>query len=216
MHVVSYSIPINKFIKKKELLSHLYTNKKLKNAIPYVTSYYKRNWGFCCSHNQKKIIEQNYNKLNKFKVVIKSSFKKKGKLSYGEIIIPGKSKQEILISTYLCHPSMANNELSGPIVSMSLINFFKKKKELLKTLRFIFIPETIGSINFIHKNLRHLKENLVGGYNLSCIGDNRMHSCMLTKYGNTHSDRSLIEAYKKLNIKPKIFSFLKRGSDERQ
>jgi aminopeptidase-like protein len=111
---------------------------------------------------------------------------------------------------------MANNELSGIIVSMSLINYYKKLKNLNKTIRFIFIPETIGSISFLSKNLKHLKENVVGGYNLSCIGDDRMHSCMFSKYGNTPSDHSLLEAYKKTNIKPKIFTFLDRGSDERQ
>jgi aminopeptidase-like protein len=98
---------------------------------------------------------------------------------------------------------------------MALIKYFIKKK-LQKTLRFIFIPETIGSIVFLDKNLKYLQKHLIGGYNLSCIGDNRMHSCMFSKYGNTLSDHSLTEAYKKLNIKPKIYSFLKRGSDERQ
>lgn len=111
---------------------------------------------------------------------------------------------------------MANNELSGPIVSMALIKYFLKKKKLKKTLRFLFIPETIGSIVFLNKNLQYLKKNLIGGYNLSCIGDNRMHSCMLSKYGNTLSDQALMEAYKKLSIRPKIYSFLNRGSDERQ
>ena len=110
---------------------------------------------------------------------------------------------------------MANNELSGPIVSMALINHFKNKK-LEKTLRFLFIPETIGSIAYIKKNLNRLKSNVVGGYNLSCVGDNKKHSCMLTKYGNTVSDRSLLEAYKALKIKFVKYSFLKRGSDERQ
>jgi aminopeptidase-like protein len=102
----------------------------------------------------------------------------------GTTTISGNSKQEILISTYLCHPSMANNELSGPAVAMLLLDFFRKKK-LNKTLRFIFIPETIGSIAFICKNFRNLKKNVIGGYNLSCIGDERMHSCLLTKYRNT-------------------------------
>ena len=104
---------------------------------------------------------------------------------------------------------MANNELSGPIVSMSLINYFSKIKNLQKTLRFIFIPETIGSIAYLNKNLAHLKKQVVGGYNLSCIGDERQHSCMFSKYGTSPSDESLVEAYKKLKIKYKIYSFLK-------
>ena len=111
---------------------------------------------------------------------------------------------------------MANNELSGPIVSMGLINYFKRKR-LSKTLRFIFIPETIGSISYLNKNLKYLKENVIGGYNLSCIGDERQHSCMFSKYKNSPSDEALIEAYKLLKIKDyKTYSFLKRGSDERQ
>ena len=111
---------------------------------------------------------------------------------------------------------MANNELSGPIVSMGLINYFKNKK-LNKTLRFVFIPETIGSISYLSKNLKYLKENVIGGYNLSCIGDERQHSCMFSKYQNSPSDEAVIEAYKFLRIKNyKVYPFLKRGSDERQ
>ena len=93
---------------------------------------------------------------------------------------------------------------------------FKKKKKLEKSIRFIFIPETIGSISYLSLNLKKLKDNVIGGYNLSCIGDDRKHSCMLSKYKNSQSDKSLTQAYKNLNIKYKIFSFLKRGSDERQ
>ena len=129
-------------------------------------------------------------------------------ISKYELIIH--AKQEIL-STYICHPSMANNELSGPIVSMQLIRFITKKP---KNLRFVFIPETIGSL-ITSEKLTHLKKH-IGGYNLSCIGDDRNHSCILSKYENSQSDKALLEAYKKLKIKYKIFSYLDRGSDERQ
>ena len=190
--------------------------KKQPKAIPYITSYYKRRWGFCISYNEYKILDKRYSLNDKFKVVINSNLNKKGNLNYGELILKGKSKKEILISTYICHPSMANNELSGPIVSMGLINYFKSKK-LNKTLRFVFIPETIGSISYLSKNLKYLKENVIGGYNLSCIGDERQHSCMFSKYQNSPSDEAVIEAYKFLRIKNyKVYSFLKRGSDERQ
>ena len=128
LHLVNYSIPVNKILDKKGLLSRLHTIKKLPSAIPYVTSYYKKYWGLCCSYSYKKKIIKNYNNEDKFKIIINSSLKKKGELNYGEYIIPGNSKQEILISTYVCHPSMANNELSGPAVAMLLIDFFKKKK----------------------------------------------------------------------------------------
>ena len=216
LHLLGYSSSIKKTILKKELFKYLYFLKNQPKAIPYVTSYYEKRWGFCISYNQFKKIKKNYSPKDKFNVVINSNFKKKGNLNYGEVVLPGKSSQEILISTYICHPSMANNELSGPIVSMGLIDYFQKKK-LSKTLRFIFIPETLGSIAYLSKNLINLKNNIIGGYNLTCIGDERKHSCMLTKYQNSPSDEAIIEAYKKLNIKDyKIHSFLKRGSDERQ
>ena len=215
LHLMGYSIPTNKTVSKAELFSHICTLKNNKTAIPYTTSYYKKRWGFNISYNDRKFFNKKYKKNDKFKVVIKSSLNKNGNLNYGELTINGNSKEEILISTYLCHPSMANNELSGPIVAMSLINYLKKKN-LEKTIRFVFLPETIGSIVFINKNFDNLKKNVIGGYNLSCIGDERMHSCMFSKYKNSPSDEALIEAYKKLNIKYKVYSFLERGSDERQ
>ncbi len=216
LHLIGYSIPINKTLNKIQLFRNLYSLPKQPEAIPYITSYYKKYWGFCITHNKKMEFDKKYKKNDKFKVLIESNLNSKGNLNYGELIIPGKSKQEILISTYICHPSMANNELSGPIVAMSLIKHFKKIKKLDKTIRFIFIPETIGSITYLSKNLNKLKSNVIGGYNLSCIGDERQHSCMLSKYENSPSDKALLEAYKKLKIRFKLYSFLKRGSDERQ
>ena len=161
------------------------------------------------------MIIKKYKNSDKFKVVIKSNHNYRGQLCFGEYLIPGKSKSEILISTYICHPSMANNELSGPIVSMCLIDYFKKNKQD-KSLRFVFLPETIGSIAYLNKNLKLLKKNLIGGFNLSCIGDEKKYSCMLSKYENSLSDQSILEAYKRLKIKFKKYSFLERGSDERQ
>lgn len=127
LHLVGYSIPINKILNKSQLYKNIFFLKNQPNAIPYVTSYYKKFWGFCINYNQKKQIDKKYSNKDLFKIIINSSFKKNGYLNYGEIILKGKSTQEILISTYICHPSMANNELSGPIVSMGLINYFKKK-----------------------------------------------------------------------------------------
>jgi len=216
LHLVGYSTPMKQTLKKKDLFKNFHFLKKQPRAIPYITSYYNKRWGFCITYNEFKKFDKKYVSEDKFKVVIDSSFKKDGNLNYGELILKGKSNQEILISTYICHPSMANNELSGPIVTMGLINYFSKKK-LNKTLRFIFIPETIGSISYLNINLDHLKKNVIGGYNLSCIGDDRGHSCMFSKYQNSPSDEAIIEAYKELKIKNyKIYPFLKRASDERQ
>ena len=147
--------------------------------------------------------------------MIDSSFKKKGKMHYGEILIPGFSKKEILISVNICHPSMANNELSGPLVSMALAKYFSKKKNL-RSLRIILIPETIGSIAYISKHFKKLKKNTIGGYVITCIGDERNHSFLYSKYENSLSDLAAIKAYKSLKIKYKKYKFLERGSDERQ
>ena len=215
LHLIGYSSPINKKINKLQLLKKIYSIPNQPDAIPYVTSFYEKRWGFCASQNQVNEIKKKYKDNDKFKVVIKSSFKKKGILNFGEVLIKGKSKKEILVSTYICHPSMANNELSGPMVAICLIKYFKKIKND-KSLRFIFIPETIGSIAYINRHYKHLKKNVCGGYNLSCIGDDRNHSCMLSKFETSASDESLIEAYKNLKIKNKKHSFLLRGSDERQ
>ena len=171
--------------------------------------------GVLLKRRPKKKIIKKYKKNDLFKVVIDSNFKKKGKMHYGEIFIPGKNKEEILITTYICHPSMANNELSGPLVSLALAKFFMKKK-LKCSLRFLFTPETIGAVSYINENFKKLKKDVKGGYVLSCIGDERNYSLMLSKYSNSISDIAAIEAYKQLSIKFKKYSFLTRGSDERQ
>ena len=195
LHVLNYSKKYIGYVSKKKLIQHLYSLKQQTDAIPYLTSYYKKRWGFCVSENQKKKIIKKYNENDKFFVKIDSSHNKKGYLNFGEIILTGKSKQEILISTYVCHPSMANNELSGPIVAQSLINYFKKAN---KTLRFLFIPETIGSISYIYHNYKHLKDNAIGD-RPNMHWHDRMHSCLLSKYGNTPADKCLL-IYKKLQI----------------
>lgn len=216
LHIVGYSKPIKKKLKKNDLLKKIYSLPSQPDAIPYVTSYYKKDWGFCTTDLVKRSIIKDYLKNDEFEVVIDSSFKKKGFLQYGEYLLKGKKENEIIISTYICHPSMANNELSGPIVSMSLMEYFSKLPKLDKSLRFIFIPETIGSLTFLNKNLKKLQKNFLAGFNLTCIGDERMHSCMLSKYQNSISDEAIINSYKKLKLKFKKYSFLKRASDERQ
>ena len=215
LHLVGYSVPIKKYLKKNNLLKHIHTSATQKNAIPYVTSYYKKYWGFCLGQIDKTLIKNRYKKNDKFFVNIDSSFNKKGKLSYGELLIKGDSSKEILISTYICHPSLANNELSGPLVTLKLIKFFLNKKNK-KSIRFLFLPETIGSISYINKNLRNIKKNIVGGYVLTCIGDERNYSYLYSKYKNSISDQAAIKAFKNLNVKFKKYDFLSRGSDERQ
>ena len=210
LHIVGYSTPINKKINFTNLKKNLHYLKDLPNAIPYRTSYYKKNWGFCLSYNQFKKM----NKNQFYKVKINSKLFK-GKLNYGEIFIKGKLKREILFSTNICHPSMGNNELSGPVLAMQLANFIYEKQRKF-SYRIIFIPETIGAIIFLKKNLKTLKKNLLAGFVLSCVGDNKSFSKISSRAGNTLADRMLENILDTNNIKYKNYSFLDRGSDERQ
>ncbi len=210
LHIVNYSTAINKIISKKELLKHLHSLPSKKNTIPYVTSYYKKYWGFCLSESEKKLLKD-----KKFIVKINSNFNNRGKLHYGELLIKGKSKREILIHTYICHPRLANNEISGPTVTSYLANYFLKKKNNY-SLRFVFLPETIGAIAYIHKNYEYLKKNTIGGYVITCVGDDRNYSFLESKNIDSLSNKIAKEIFKKNKIKFKNYSFLKRGSDERQ
>jgi aminopeptidase-like protein len=214
LHLVSYSSAVkNKKISTKDLLRRIHTLPKQPNVIPYVTSYYKKYWGFCLEHKNKKKLFKNKKEI--FTVNIDSSINSNGKMNYGEFLLKGKSKKEILISTYLCHPSMANNELSGPLVLESLIRYFKKKNNNY-SLRFLILPETIGSIAYLQNHYKHLKKNVIGGYVLTCLGDKGKFSYLKSKEDDSISN-SIVERYfNRKKILYKKYSYLKRGSDERQ
>ena len=143
LHLVGYSVPFEGEISFEELRKHLHTLPDQPNAIPYVTSYYKDRWGFCLSQDQFNTLEN-----GTYKVVIKSTLFD-GELNYGELLIEGKSDKEIFLSTYICHPSMANNELSGPTVLTFLAKWLIEIYKTNFSYRIIFIPETIGSISVL-------------------------------------------------------------------
>jgi aminopeptidase-like protein len=210
LHLVGYSQPINKILNYKSLKKHLYSLKSQPNAIPYITSYYKKDWGFCISHKEKKLF-----KKGKYKVVIDSNFKK-GNLKYGEIYFKGKKNKEILISTNICHPSMGNNETSGPVVSLALAKWIKKKKNKNYSYRILFLPETIGALGYLKKNIKKLKQNLIAGFQIVCVGDDKHFSFLQSKKGNTLADCAARYVLKTQKKKVKYYSFLRRGSDERQ
>ncbi|KEF40317.1 hypothetical protein M670_00343 [Schinkia azotoformans MEV2011] len=209
LHVVGYSIPVNKNITLEELQEHLYSLEDQPDAIPYVTSYYKERWGFCITHNQRQIL-----KKGTYHVFIDSELKV-GSLTYGEVVIPGESEKEVFLSTYICHPSMANNELSGPVMVTRLIKWILKKPRKY-TYRIVFIPETIGSIAYLSKHLQHLKQNVIAGYNISCVGDERAFSYLPSRHGDTLSDRVALNVLKYKHPDFVRYTFLDRGSDERQ
>ncbi len=209
LHLISYSIPIKKYVKRKELFDHLHTNKKFKNSIPYLTSYYKKYWGFCVSENHKKKI-----KGNNFFVNIESNFKKKGSLTIGEVLIKGESSKEVLLSSNICHPSMANNELSGPTILTYIAKYLSKRKNKY-SYRILFVPETIGAITYLSKKHKTLKKNFIAGFTLSCIGDEGEFSMIETQNSNSYSDKIAKEIIKKYKNK-KIYKFTECGSDERQ
>ncbi|MDA7710506.1 DUF4910 domain-containing protein [Flavobacteriaceae bacterium] len=211
LHVVGYSEPIEDEISFEELERNLYYLKDQPDAIPYITSYYSKRWGFCLSFNDFKKLDKN----SRFKVFIDSEFKDDGNLTYGELIIKGKVEQEIFFSSYVCHPQMVNNELSGPSVLTGIAESLLKKDNYY-SYRFVLIPETIGSIVYLSEKLDILKKNVIGGYNISCVGDERSWGLVPSRYGNNLSDRIAEHTLKKHYPDFIKYSWLDRGSDERQ
>jgi aminopeptidase-like protein len=211
LSLVSYSQSFEGWVTKEQLLAHLHTTEMFSDATPYVTSYYRLYWGFCVTQEfLSKLIDEKY-----FVSISTRSFK--GKMHYGEIFIPGKSPSEVLVSTYICHPSMANNELSGPLVAIALAEeLMGKKMSLQKSYRFIFVPETIGSLFYISRNLKKLKKRVISTFVLTCIGDNREWSYLMSRYGDTLADKVTRFAFDQQKIKYLQYDYLSRGSDERQ
>ena len=210
LHVVSYSEPVDKIVTLSELLEIIYTLPDQPEYIPYVTSYYKKIHGFCMSENQKRQLSD-----QRYHVYIDSEFRE-GSLTYGEIIIPGETKEEIFLSTYICHPSLANNELSGPCVAVHLAREISEMKQRRYTYRIIFIPETIGAIAYISENIDEMKANIIAGYNVTCVGDNRTYSYIPSRNGSTLSDKVARNILSAVYPQYRKYSFLDRGSDERQ
>ncbi|UPW83780.1 DUF4910 domain-containing protein [Lysinibacillus sp. Ag94] len=212
LHVVNYSEPIDMWLSLEELKKHVHTIPHLPEAVPYVISYYKERWGFCMSQNQLDALP-----TGQYHVYIDSE-KIDGELNFAQAILPGKSKKEVLISTYICHPSMANNELSGPIVAAFLYNRIKQWENRELTYRFVFLPETIGSIAYLSKYGQHLKENMYSGAVLTCLGG-KEHQLSYKKSRNTNAPLNNLVTYlsasgqHSYSIRPFTPLF---GSDERQ
>ena len=210
LHLVGYSSPINKKMSLSQLQDKLYSLPDQPSAIPYVTSYYKERWGFCISHEERKnLIDGEY------QVVIESNLFD-GVLNYGEVLIKGESEEEIFLSSYVCHPSMANNELSGPSVLTYLTKWLLNQKKLKYSYRIIFIPETIGSVTYLSKHYKNMKKLTIAGFNISCVGDERAYSYLPSRHGDTLSDQVARHVLQWIDTDYIKYNWNDRGSDERQ
>ena len=215
LHLLGYSIPIECDLCFKALEPYLYTIKSQPNAIPYVTSYYQQRFGFCLSFDEFSRLKARFGDSQKtFHVCIQSTLTE-GAMSYGEIYIKGRSKKEIVFSTYICHPQMVNNELSGIVLAFALAKILSQRENRY-SFRILFLPETIGSIYYLSRHLESLRKNCLAGFVLTCIGDNRTFSVLHSRNGNNLADRAAHHVLARYYPNSKEYSYLERGSDERQ
>ncbi|MHB8108776.1 MAG: DUF4910 domain-containing protein [Syntrophorhabdaceae bacterium] len=211
LHVVSYSEPVRGTFTWAELQPHLHEHPHLQDAIPYRTSYYRRDWGFCVTHAQYNELEHLGGSLE---VAIESSFKS-GSLSYGELLVPGQSKQEILLSCYICHPSMANDSLSGVLLTAFLARELMIRKDLRYSYRIVFVPETIGAITYCACNEAAMKQIDIGMV-ITTVGGRGKFSYKQS-FDKDHVINKLIEqTFAEAKRDFVTYPFDIHGSDERQ
>lgn len=209
LHVIGYSTPVDRYVDLDELLQYIRVEEEQPDVIPYVTSYYSARYGFCMTKRQRDAL-----KPGTYHMVIDSRLFD-GVLNYAELLLPGKSSKEVLLSTYICHPSMANNELSGPVLATWLVKWLKTLDRNL-SYRIVIVPETIGSIAYLSRNLDVMRENTIAGYVLTCVGDERTYSYLESRNGGTLADRALQNVLQDVYPEYMTYSYLERGSDERQ
>ncbi len=208
LHIVNYSTPVNQKISLSELKKHIHTIPEKPDLIPYVTSYYSENWGFCMSHEQFLDLKE-----GEYHIIINSKLES-GNLTYGEYLIPGKSTDEILLSCYICHPSMCNDNLSGVVLLTMLAKYLQNFKNNY-SIRFLFIPETIGAITWLHINERNISK-IKHGLIATCLGDSGNLTYKKTRDGDQEIDKTVANVLKKSNKKFRVLDFFPWGSDERQ
>ena len=213
LHLLNYSAPYTGKVTLEELQQHLFSLPEMPGAIPYVTSYFEDRWGFCMPH---KVREQLHDGI--YEVVVDTELKS-GSLTLADLVLPGKVKEEILISTYTCHPSMGNNEVSGMTVATMIAKWLMQKKDRHYTYRIVFSPETIGPVAYMatRDRLQHLKSKVIAAFNMTCVGDDRAYSLLPTKCGDKAIDKLARHAMGLMCPGYIEYSFCNdRGSDECQ
>ena len=193
LHVVGYSIPVNRKMSLSELQKHLYSLPAQPDAIPYVTSYYQERWGFCITHRQRELITEE----GEYTVVIDSELKD-GHLTYAELCIPGERADEILFRPMFAIPRWLTT--SSPAQLSPLFWPSGCSRENRKySYRIVFVPETIGSITYLSRNLKEMQRLVVAGYNVTCVGDERAYSYLPSRQEDSLSDRVALHVLRHLH-----------------
>jgi aminopeptidase-like protein len=208
LHILQYSQPVDRVVPIAELRQHLHSLPETPDWIPYRTSYYRDTWGFCLTQRQLEAMTD-----PEYRVVIDATLTN-GSLSYGELVIPGETAEEVLISCHSCHPSLANDNLAGIAVATMLARHLARKPQRL-TWRFVFIPGTIGSLTWLARNedvVKRIRHGLV----LSCLGDAGAITYKQSRRGNAAIDRIVAHVLRRSGDPHRITPFIPYGYDERQ
>lgn len=208
LHVVSYSTPVRRRIGLAELREHLHALPDHPDWIPYRTSYYHESWGFCVTQKQLASLTD-----PEYEVCIDATLAP-GSLSYGETLLPGRSKREILISVHVCHPALCNDNLSGIAVATLLARRLRER-EREYSYRFLFVPGTIGSLTWLSRNAASVR-NIAHGLTLVCLGDTSPFTYKRTLAGGAEVDRAAALALRESGFAHELIDYFPFGYDERQ
>jgi aminopeptidase-like protein len=208
LHVVSYSVPVRRRVALAELREHLHTLPEHPEWIPYRTSYYHESWGFCVTQKQLAALTE-----PEYEVCIDATLAK-GSLSYGELLLPGRSEREILISVHVCHPSLCNDNLSGIAVATLLARrLYERDRQY--GYRFLFVPGTIGSLTWLSRNAASVRR-IAHGLTLVCLGDASPFTYKRTLAGTAEIDRAAVLALRESGLAHALIDYFPFGYDERQ